>query len=125
MRHGYQFQLSLALLCLSLATGCQSARYVMRDQMQGVVAIPSNSNAWPSYHRRNAEKLMAEHFPEGYLIEREEEAVIGQTTNFSENNNGGMIPIGKKPVISIGAVSTSGSATTVNATEYRLHYRRR
>lgn len=118
--------LGLLLLGISLAVaGCQSARYVMRDQTQGVVAIPDNSNSWPSYNRKKAEKLMQEHFPEGYVIDREEEAVIGQTTNFSENSNGSLIPVGKKPTIGIGVGSTSGTATTTNATEYRLFYHRR
>ena len=122
----HKFSRVLIVLGLALAaTGCQSARYVMRDPAQGVVAIPDNSNGWPSYNRKKAEKLMQEHFPEGYVIDREEEAVVGQTTNFSENSNGSIIPVGKKPTLGIGIGSTSGTATTVNATEYRLHYHRR
>lgn len=119
--------LGLLVIALALAssTGCQSARYVLREPAQGVVAIPDNSNSWPSYNRKNAEKLMQEHFPEGYVVDREEEAVVGQTTNFSENSNGSIIPVGKKPMIGIGIGSTSGTATTVNATEYRLYYHRR
>ena len=52
-------------------TGCSSARYVLRDSDRGIVAIPANTNIWPWKHRDDADRLMNEHFPGGYQIDRE------------------------------------------------------
>ena len=60
-------------------SGCQQARYVLRTADEGVVAIPSN-NSWPINHREKAVELMAAHFPNGYVIDREEEVVVGVET---------------------------------------------
>ena len=125
---GSRLSRSLLLLvagaCLG-ATGCGGARYIVKEANGGIVAIPYNGNSWPGYYRDKADKLMADHFPEGYVIEREEEAVIGQHTNYSQNNNGVILPVGKKPTIGLAVGGTSGTATTTNQTEYRLFYRRR
>ncbi len=109
-------------LVLSIAlSGCAAARYVMKDGDSGVVAIPMNSNSWPSHHRERAEKLMSEHFPAGYYIEREEEAVVGQNTTFKEDSDGGTVKLGK---FEIGKGNRSGTETTTNQTEWRIYYRR-
>ena len=72
-------------LVMFTQVGCQTARYVRKDGAYGEVAIPNNSNSWPHYNRDQATKLMAEHFPEGYEVDVEEESVIGQKTDYSEN----------------------------------------
>ncbi len=107
--------------------GCQTARYVRKDGGYGEVAIPSDSNSWPYYNRDQAKKLMTEHFPEGYEVEKEEEAVIGQKTDYSENGAGGIAPvrIGRGMNIGVGIGNKSGTATTTNKTEWRLRYRRK
>ncbi len=71
-------KLRLLALVVLLAGGCGQARYVMKDQWGGVVAIPNNSNRWPAYNRKHAEELMAQQFPQGYVIEGENEVVVGQ-----------------------------------------------
>lgn len=58
-------------------SGCAGARHVQVDKDGGVVAIPSNTNAWPTYYRDKAEALIRQKCPNGYVIEREEEAVTG------------------------------------------------
>ena len=58
---------------------------MMRNQDYGVVAIPGNYNSWPLKYRESAEELMAEHFPAGYVIDHEEEYVVGQTTRQRSN----------------------------------------
>ena len=107
--------------------GCQTARYVRKDGGYGEVAIPANSNSWPYYNRDQAEKLMTKHFPEGYEVDVEEEAVIGQKTDYSENGAGGVAPvrIGRGMNIGVGIGNKSGTATTTNKTEWRLRYRRK
>ena len=107
----------LIITCLVL-TGCSSARYVSRDQQQGVIAIPSTSS-WPVDHREKAMELMQAHFPNGYVIEKEEEVVIGtETQNHTdvhaheiENSN-----------IFLGGETTH--TTTTDKTEWRITYRR-
>lgn len=107
--------------------GCQTARYVRKDGAYGEVAIPSNSNSWPYYNRDQATKLMSEHFPEGYEVDVEEESVIGQKTDYSENGTGAGMPIriGRGMGIGVGVGNKTGTATTTNKTEWRLRYRRK
>ena len=61
-------------------TGCQSARYVLKEADHGVVAIPS-METWPVNHREKADMLMHRHFPTGYDIVREEEVPVGAETS--------------------------------------------
>jgi len=96
--------LSLFLAVLLAVGGC--ARYVLKEPTSGVVAIPSASNAWPFRMRNKAEALMSQHFPEGYVVVSEGEAVIGETTDVDKTAFGGK------------------RATTTDKTEWRIHYRR-
>ena len=70
------------LLCLLaggllLGTGCHStARYLRKEPDGGVVAIPSDSNHWPSYHRDEANRLMRMVCPNGYTIVEEKEVSV-------------------------------------------------
>jgi hypothetical protein len=72
--------LRVAALALGMC-GCTSARIVSRDPTGGVVAIPSNSDNWPTHYRASAEALMAKQCPKGYVIDTEGEVVIGQSVN--------------------------------------------
>ena len=86
-------------------TGCQNARYVLKEANHGVVAVPSSEN-WPVDHREKAEMLMHQHFPGGYDIVREEEVAVGAETSTH--------------------MGESTSITLVrDATEWRISYRRR
>ena len=85
-------------------TGCQNARYVLKETDHGVVAIPSTGN-WPVNHREKADLLMQQHFPSGYEIVREEEVTVGAET-------------------STHASESSSFTQTRDATEWRISYRR-
>ena len=51
------------LIIISLfITGCSSARYVSRDQQQGIIAIP-NTSTWPVDHREKSDGTNAGSFP--------------------------------------------------------------
>ena len=108
---------------LAIATGCSSGRYVMRNGDRGIVAIPANTNSWPTRNWDHATELMSQHFPEGFEIEHEEEVVIGQTTSYGENLQNDVAQVAKNVTVHSG--TTSGTATTTDKTEYRIHYRRR
>jgi hypothetical protein len=98
--------------------GCSEARLVMRDQYGGVVAIPANSDRWPSYNRKNAEELMSKQCPEGYVIESESEVQTGQRT---------VVQNGPPRTASSYNVVVAGTQTqeisTDRVTEYRIVFR--
>src|SRR5215472_4112557 len=97
----------LVPLALAGLSGCGGARYIVQDQDGGVVAIPSNTNYWPMHYRDEAEKLMKQKCPQGYIIDREQEVVVGQTTTGSDNTDTRSydLPGGKKQPS--GAVTTT------------------
>ena len=117
--------LTLALLSLAvlLQFGC-AARQVMKEPDYGVVAIPQNSNRWPTKYRDKADELMVQHFPAGYQILREEEVVVGQTTHYDEEEERADVEL-IDGLLSVGASDRSGTATTTDVTEYHIHYTRR
>src|SRR5262245_34596741 len=78
----------LCALVILASGGCAtSARLVKWDQDGGVVAIPKNSNDWPSRYRDQAEAVMQNKCPRGYEVIREEEVPIGQTTHMHSDND--------------------------------------
>lgn len=111
----------LVAACLSgWFSGC--ARHVMKDADGGTIAISGPGG------RKKAEKLMAEHFPGGYEIVREEEVVVGQRVDYEEETR----PLGVRLAgeeddgmsLHLGG-ETRGSETVTDQTEYRIHYRRK
>src|SRR5262249_38773492 len=79
----------ILLFCCAFSGGCMSpARYVSVTNDGGIVAIPSNTNYWPTHNRDAAEDLMRKKCPEGYVIDREEEIVVGQTKHVNPNAAG-------------------------------------
>ena len=110
--------LALLMTASLIITGCSSARYVSRDQQQGVIAIP-NTSTWPVDHRQKALELMQNHFPQGYVIEKEEEVVIGTET---QNHTDGHAHEMGNSNIYLGGETTH--TTTTDKTEWRITYRR-
>ena len=75
----------LATIALAAAgpalAGCRSqpdARYIYQDGEFGVIGIPQNSPFGRKDYRKQADELMARHFPGGFEIVRAEEVVEGQ-----------------------------------------------
>lgn len=115
--------LSITLFVVVGLSGCANpARYVVREANGGIVAIPNNSNAWPSYNRKHAEELMAQHYPEGYEIIREEEAVTGQITNNNTQTNTQQKP-SLFPFAGEEQTTTNTTTSTTDRTEWRIFYR--
>jgi hypothetical protein len=70
----------ISLFATSLA-GCMAspnARYIYQDGEYGVIGIPQNSPYGRKDYLKQAEDLMARHFPQGHEIVRAEEVVEGQ-----------------------------------------------
>jgi hypothetical protein len=103
-------------------SGCCTARFVSVDQTSAVVAIPNNSNSWPSYHRQHAEQLMREKFPEGYVIDHEEEVVTGSTaltrTNTQTKGHRLLAALKVSPV----EEETQQATTYVDQKEWRIWF---
>lgn len=78
-------RLLLLLLSAALMTGCQTARYVVKQPERGVVAIPSDGQNFPRDYRDQAALLMAQHFPEGYRLTGEELVRSGPDRTYHEN----------------------------------------
>ncbi|HID21097.1 MAG TPA: hypothetical protein EYP14_01670, partial [Planctomycetaceae bacterium] len=112
---------AFCLASVSLLVGCQSARYVLKEPDRGVVAIPVTTLNWPVNHRKSAEKLMADHFPEGYVIDREEEVVVGQRMHYYEDTHESEDE-GDGSITRVAGVS--GFAETEPKRELRISYHR-
>ena len=79
MRFGQLIVAGIFCALVAFCGGCAgSARLVARDNSGGIVAVPENSNRWPTFYRKHAEELMQANCPDGYTITKEEEVVVGQ-----------------------------------------------
>ena len=111
-------------VCAAIAlSGCNSARLVTVEKTGGVVAIPNNTNNWPSYNRQHAEELMqANCSGGGYVIDREEEFVTGTTqfVNTTTNTKGDRV----LAALQIAPVTQESQqqTTTQNHTEWRIWF---
>jgi hypothetical protein len=112
--------LPAAAVMLVTLSGCGSARLIQSGPDGGVVAIPSNSNYWPMKYRDNAEKLMVQKCPNGYIIVKEEEVVVGQKTTTSEQTDR-ITPTGYKD--NRDRTMTSSVTSTQAETEFRITFR--
>lgn len=101
--------LLLAVGVIANLSGCATARYVERHADGGVVAIPENSNHWPTYYRQAALDLITQHVGPHYEILEEREVVVGQQTNNNQQ---------------VGPDFLAGITTTRELTEWRIAYRR-
>jgi hypothetical protein len=104
--------------------GCASpARLVSYDAGGGVVAIPNNSDAWPTYNRRHAEELMRAKFPGGYVIEKEEEVVVGQTQHtFTNTQRSGDATLAALHIAPVNE-NTNQTTSVEDQKEWRIYFR--
>ena len=117
--------LSVAVGLVACMTGCTSAHYVSKQGDSGVVAIPSNSDSWPFHYRQEAEALMRQHDGPDYEIVDEREVVTGVRVTNSEQTQRDQTPNKKQPNLPGERVTTTGTVTTSNTTEWQITYCRR
>jgi len=114
-----------AAIILAAGNGCAAARYVQRQPGEGVVAIPDNSNFWPTYNRDQALKLIQEHVGPDYEIVKEEAVVTGQVTTTDQQTTETPLQ-NRKTQAPAGTQTTVAQTTrTTDATQWYIHYRRR
>jgi hypothetical protein len=103
-------------------------RYVYQDGQFGVVGIPENTDRWPTHYRRQADALMARHFPEGHEIVRAEEVVEGSRTLKVEGSNTAelapQLPTALINIAKLGHTASRSQADTLKIKECRIVYRR-
>jgi hypothetical protein len=124
-------RITIVVVLAGLSTGCamdQSVRYVYQDRDFGVVGMPENTDRWPTHYRRRAEKLMADHFPEGHEIVRAEEVAQGtRTLKIEGSRTAEIAPQVPAEILSIAKLGRSASrsqADVVDIKECRIIYRR-
>jgi hypothetical protein len=112
-------------------SGCattESVRYVYQDKSFGVIGMPENTDRWPTHYHRRAEKLMKEHFPEGYEIVRAEEVTEGSRTLKIEGSSTAeinpQVPADILKIAKLGRTATRSQADTTKIKECRIIYRR-
>lgn len=74
----------VATIICSLS-GCQTARYAVKESDRGTIAIPADGKNFPTDYRKQAAGLMAQHFPEGYRLTGEEIVRFGPDRVYHEN----------------------------------------
>lgn len=119
------------LPALCLGAGCAAtgrARYVYQDGQFGVVGIPENTDRWPTHYRRQAEALMAAHFPEGHQIVRAEEVVEGSRTLTLEGTHTAelspQLPTELLKIAKLGRTAARRQSDSLKIKECRIIYRR-
>jgi hypothetical protein len=128
--HVYLYLGSIVAVLLA-SPGCattQNVRYVYQDRDFGVIGMPENTDEWPTHYRRQAEKLMEEHFPEGHEIVRAEEVVEGSRLLKIEGSKTAEIapqlPTELLKVARLGGTASRSQADTLKIKECRIIYRR-
>jgi hypothetical protein len=122
------FRISLLAIFTSGCATTQSVRYVYQDRDFGVIGMPENTNRWPTYYHRKAEKMMANHFPDGYEIVRAEEVTEGSRTLKIEGSKtaeiGPQVPAELLKIARFGRTASRSQADVMKLKECRIIYRR-
>lgn len=120
----------LTALLAGFSSGCgttESVRYVYQDRNFGVIGMPENTNRWPTHYHRRAEKMMDQHFPEGYEIVRAEEVTEGSRTLKIEGTGTAeinpQVPAELLKIAKFGRTSSRSQADVVKIKECRIIYR--
>lgn len=110
---------------LAAFSGCASpARYIERQADSGVVAIPANTDAWPTHNRREAIALIQKHVGPNFEITEEREVATGQRTFNNQQVNNEQTFNTSNPFLPANKQTVQNSTTTTDVTEYRIAYRR-
>ena len=108
------------------AAGCAApATFVEKKPDQGVVAIPANTNTWPSYNRREALALIQQHVGPNYEIVGERLFVKGQVTHNNQQVNTEQTANRRHPNLPGERQTVTSTSTTNDVTEWHIAYRRK
>ena len=128
VRTGVGIVLGLSVMVLAGCASTPKARYVYQDGEFGVVAIPVNTADGSNRYRKQADRLMARHFPKGYEIVRAEEVVQGsRTLTVGKTGSTELAPQSSSHLLAQVKVSgsmTQNEANTSSVTECRIIYKK-
>jgi hypothetical protein len=122
-----RFTLAVAAVVAGLS-GCASpARYVERNAKDGtgVVAIPMNSDAFPTYYYSEAKALIQRHVGPNFEIVDEKEVPVGQKTLNDQQVNNEQSWNTTNPLLPASRQTVQNTTTTQPVTEYRIWYRKK
>jgi hypothetical protein len=119
-----RFLVLAAAVAAASGVGCANARYVQKIADEGVVAIPVNSDTWPSYNRSGALKLIEQHVGPDYEIVEEREVKTGTATTNVQNTKNEQTFNSEVPFLPAARQTTTATTTAADITEYHIHYRR-
>jgi hypothetical protein len=108
-----RFLLVAAAVVVAGLSGCATPAHDISFDPQsgtGVVAIPGNSDMFPTYYRSAALDLIKQHVGPNYEILNEQTVPIGKTTVNAQQINGDRV---------------NGVTTTQDTTEYQITYRKK
>lgn len=110
---------------VAAVAGCAGPRQVQQTAGGGVIALPSNSDAWPTRHRTTALDMIAKHVGPDYDIVSEEEVVTGHTTVNDQKTDRQATFNPAMPFLPAEREKTTTTTTQVPHTEWHIAYRKR
>ena len=117
--------LGLAAL-VAAASGCASpARYVERGSESGVVAVPTNTDAFPTYYYSEAMALIRKHVGTDFEIVDEREFKTGQQTFNDQKVNNEETWNTSNPFLPATRKTVQNTTTTKDVSEWRIAYRKK
>jgi hypothetical protein len=111
-----RFILGVAALIAGLSGCAGPAHYVEKNGDSGVVAIPTNTNVWPTYYETEAMALIRKHVGSNFEIVHEGLAATGKATVNNERINTDKLA---------NSQSINNTTTTQDVTEWRIVYRKK
>jgi len=114
---------ALVLLVL-VSAGCQSARVVSRTPDDGIVALPANTNTWPSYHQDAAKRIITAHLGSAYEVVEEKEVTTGYTTTNTQDRQSELSMHSSIPLLPATRETTTTKTMNTPQKEWQIHYRR-
>ena len=107
-------------------SGCASpARYVERTGDTGVIAIPANTDAFPTYNRSEAMALIHKHIGPNFEIVEEREVATGKRTLNDQQVNNEQTWNTSNPLLPANKQTVQNTTTTHDVMEWRIAYRKK
>jgi hypothetical protein len=117
--------LTVAVVVSGLS-GCASpARYVEKSGDVGVIAIPANTDAWPTHYRSEAFALIERHVGPNFEIVEEKEVPVGTRTNNNQQVKREQTFNSTMPFLPAEKDTVTNTTSTHDITEWRIAYRRK
>ena len=112
------------VIVVLVAAGCQSPRVVQRTPDEGIIALPANTDGWPSYHQSAAKKMIQAHLGPNYEVVEEKEVTTGYTTTNLQDKQSELTMHSSVPFLPASRETTTTKTVATPQKEWQIHYRR-